>query len=133
MEKQVYPAKLENLETMMNFIVERAKALGFDNKKIYQIRLAAEEVLVNVINYAYPDKNGNLQITLRTKGNAGIEVEVADWGLPFDPLAAPEPNTCAPLEEREIGGLGIYLMRKFMDEVYYKREGDRNILTFVKY
>ena len=132
MEKLTIPAKLENLEAMLEFIVERAGTLGFDEKKKFQIKLAAEEALVNVINYAYPDKNGNIEITLTSRNNEALEIEIIDWGFAFDPLSLPEPNICAPLEERQIGGLGIHLIRKIMDEVRYKREDDRNILSLVK-
>ncbi len=132
MEKTVLPAKLENLESMLEFILGKAKTLGFDDKKIYQIQLAAEEVLVNIINYAYPDKNGDIEITITPKENEALEIEIADWGFAFDPLSLPEPDLCAPLEERKIGGLGIYLLRKIMDEVSYKRQDERNILCLVK-
>jgi sigma-B regulation protein RsbU (phosphoserine phosphatase) len=133
MKKLNLPAKLENLETMLTFINEEAVSLGFDSKKLNHIRLAAEEVLVNVINYAYPDKEGNIEIALIHKRGGGLEVEVKDWGLTFNPLSMPAPDIRAPLHERKIGGLGIYLVRKLMDEVSYQRQGERNILTFVKY
>ncbi len=132
MAKLLLPAKLENLEAMMEFIRKAAIDQGFDTKQINHIELASEEVLVNIINYAYPDRTGDIEITLTPQENKGLEIKVIDWGLAFDPLSLPEPDTCAPLEERKIGGLGVYLLRKLMDEVYYKREDSRNILTFVK-
>lgn len=132
MEKLVLPARLENLELMLKFIKEAAAALGFDDKKINQIQLASEEVLVNIINYAYPDKNGNIEINYSVKEPKGLEVEILDWGILFNPLELPQPDITAPIEDRKIGGLGIHLVRKIMDEVSYKREQERNILTFVK-
>lgn len=133
MQKLVLPAKLENLNAMLEFIIEEARNKRFDDKKIYQVRLVAEEVLVNIISYAYPGKNGDIEITLMPEESKGLKVEVRDSGIPFDPLSRPDPDINAPIEERDIGGLGVYLMRKLMDEVNYKREGDRNILTFIKY
>jgi anti-sigma regulatory factor (Ser/Thr protein kinase) len=133
MKKLELAAKLENLESMLTFIRKEAEGLGFDSKKLNQIQLAAEEVLVNVINYAYPDKDGNIEITLIPKDTRGLEVEVVDWGFAFDPLSMPDPDICANLEKRKIGGLGIYLVRKLMDEVNYQRQGECNILTFIKY
>ena len=62
-----------------------------------------------------------------------LMIQIMDWGIAFDPLSLPEPDIEAPIEERKIGGLGIYMMRNIMDEVLYKREGDRNILTLVKH
>jgi anti-sigma regulatory factor (Ser/Thr protein kinase) len=132
MSQLILPAKLENLDSMIKFIMDEADALGFDEKNRFQIRLAAEEILVNIINYAYPDKPGDIEITLTPKENKGLEIEVVDWGFAFNPLAQEEPKTCAPLEERKIGGLGIFLTRKVMNDVRYRRDNDRNIMTLIK-
>jgi anti-sigma regulatory factor (Ser/Thr protein kinase)/CRP-like cAMP-binding protein len=132
MERLTLPAKLENLEKMFAFIREAARRQGFIIEELNKIQLACEEALVNVINYAYPDKNGDLEITCANKDKE-LEIEITDSGLAFDPLSLPEPNINAPIEERRIGGLGIYMIRKIMDEVRYKRDADRNILTMVKY
>ncbi len=132
MAKMLFSAKLENLEAMMEFIRKTAIDQGFDTKQLNHIELASEEVLVNIINYAYPDRTGDIEITLTPQENKGLEIQVVDWGLAFDPLSVPEPDICVPPQERKIGGLGVYLLRKIMDEVYYKREDNRNILTFIK-
>ena len=126
------PAKLENLESMLQFIRNGAEQQGFSGKEINKIQVAAEEALVNVISYAYPDDGGDVEIRCNAKGAEGLVIEIIDWGIPFDPLSLPEPDIEAPPEEREVGGLGIHIMRNIMDEVSYKREGDRNILTLVK-
>jgi len=126
------PAKLENLESMLQFIRNGAEQQGFSGKEINKIQVAAEEALVNVISYAYPDDGGDVEISCDAKGAEGLVIEIIDWGIPFDPLSLPEPDIEAPPEEREVGGLGIHIMRNIMDEVSYKREGDRNILTLVK-
>jgi serine/threonine-protein kinase RsbW len=133
MERIVLAAKIENLESMLEFITAQARTLGFDDKRINQIQLASEELLINIINYAYPDKNGEIEITCRPKQAKGLEVEIADSGIPFNPLTQPQPDINAPLEDRKIGGLGIHLVRNTMDGVNYKRQGGRNILTFIKY
>ena len=133
MKQLILPAVLKNLEAMMALITDEAKSLGFDEKKLYHIKLAAEEVLVNIINYAYPDKHGDIELTVSTRGHDGIEVVVVDRGIVFDPLSLPEPDIHASMEKRKIGGLGVFLVRKLMDEVTYRREEDRNILTFVKF
>jgi len=133
MPKIVFAAKLENLEPMLDFIGQRAKGLGFDAKKLNGIRLASEEALVNVINYAYPDKQGSMEIAYDSKDDKRLVVEIIDWGIPFNPLLMPEPDIESPVERRKIGGLGIYLARSIMDEVSYRREEDRNILTLIKY
>jgi anti-sigma regulatory factor (Ser/Thr protein kinase) len=133
MEKLVLPAKLENLQAMLEFVKKGARSKGFDDKKINHMQLAAEEVLVNIINYAYPGRTGDVEIRLMLEESKGLKVEVIDSGIPFNPLARPEPDINAPIEQRNIGGLGVYLLRRLMNEITYKREGERNILTFTKY
>jgi serine/threonine-protein kinase RsbW len=133
MERLVLAAKLENLNSMIDFIKDGARSKGFDEKKINQVQLAAEEVLVNIINYAYPDKNGEIEIILKPEENKGFVVEVIDSGIAYNPLLRPDPDVNLPMEKREIGGLGVYLLRKLMDKVSYKRENNSNILTFIKY
>ena len=131
METRVFPAKIEHMEAMLSFINEGAKACDFDEKKIFSLRLACEEALVNVINYAYPGKDGELVVTYRIKEGNDLEIEIKDAGIPFDPLAKSMPDINAPLLERKIGGLGIYLIRKTMDAVSYRREDDKNIFTLL--
>jgi len=126
-------AKLENLEPMLAFIEQGAKKLGFNAQKLNRMHLTAEEALVNIINYAYPDKQGNIEITYEIKEDMRFVVEIIDWGIPFDPLSLPKPDVEAPLGKRNVGGLGIYLIRTIMDEVSYRRDQDRNILTLTKY
>jgi anti-sigma regulatory factor (Ser/Thr protein kinase) len=127
------PAIMDNLYPALDFIKQHARDLGFDEKKIYWIQLASEEVLANIINYAYKDSKGNMEITCTVKEGKGLKVQVVDWGISFDPLQMSEPDIRAPMENRKIGGLGVYLLRQTMDEVDYKRQDDKNILTFVKY
>ena len=118
---------------MVGFIGDCAEKQGFDQKTIHQIHLACEEALVNVIHYAYPDGYGNIEITYDLNEEKGFVIEIIDRGIPFNPLSLPEPDIGASIEDRTIGGLGIYMMRNIMDEVTYKREQGRNILTLIKY
>lgn len=132
MEKVTFPAKLENLDLMIASILKSADSVGFNEKNKSQIRLASEEVLVNIINYAYPGTSGAIELTLNPKPKESLEIVFTDWGVAFDPLSLPVPNVCAPLDKRKIGGLGVYLVRKVMDEVRYKREGECNTFTVMK-
>lgn len=133
MAKLILPAKMQSFESMMQFIEDGAKSQGFDVKDVNQIKIAAEEALVNVINYAYHDEGGEVEINCDTKEGKGLVIEVIDRGAPFDPTSIPEPDINAPIEDRRIGGLGVYMMQQLMDEVSYRRDGDRNILTLAKY
>ncbi len=123
---------MENLEKMFGFIREAAGRQGFAAEMIDKIQLACEEALVNVINYAYPGKEGELEITC-FNSESFLEIGINDSGIPFNPLSLPDPDIHAPIEARRIGGLGIFMMKKIMDEVRYKRENERNMLTLVKY
>ncbi|MBI4651633.1 ATP-binding protein [Candidatus Desantisbacteria bacterium] len=116
---------------MIQFIFDGAKKVGFDDAALNQIHLASEEVLINIINYAYPDKPGDIEISYEIE-NGQIIIEISDSGLPFDPLKKPDPDITLSLEERDIGGLGIFLTKKIMNEVIYRRENNKNILTMIK-
>ncbi len=134
MKTLTLPAKLENLETLIDFVLSAAEPLGFDQKLKYKLRLAAEEMIVNVISYAYPGTSG--EVTVATDiitEKDGISVEISDSGIPFNPLEKEDPDLTVPVKDRKIGGLGIFLLKEIMSEVSYRRENGRNILTFVKY
>ena len=132
MKRLVVPAKLENLDKAIDFILEEGKSLGFDGKKLSHIKLAAEEVIVNIISYAYPEGEGDIEINCSRRDDGALKIEIIDEGAPFDPLSLPEPDVNASLEERKICGLGIYLVRRVMDEMNYRREEGKNVLTLVK-
>ena len=96
---------------------------------IYNMKLALDEILTNVISYGYDDA-GEHQITARFSLEQGKwTAEVEDGGRPFNPLASPEANTQQSLETRPIGGLGIHLVRKLIDELEYRRQNDKNRLV----
>ena len=133
MEVLAVPATIENLERMIDFVVSAAKNLGFKSRDLNQIRLAGEEALVNVVNYAYPGREGTVEIRCAPAPQDGIIIEIVDAGIPFDPLAKAEPDLSLPMEQRQIGGLGISMIRKIMDKVAYRRDHDRNVLTLSKF
>lgn len=94
--------------------------------------LALEEHLTNVLSYGFQDK-GNHQIIVKLEVVAGeFLVEVQDDCRPFNPLARPEVDTSIPLDQKPIGGLGVHLIRRFMDHVEYRREGGKNIFSMRK-
>jgi serine/threonine-protein kinase RsbW len=91
-----------------------------------------KETLTNIISYGYRD-NREHQVKVRLSVQlAEVSVEIEDDGQPFNPLEAPEPDITKPLEERKIGGLGIHLVRKLMDRLEYKGQGERSLLTIKK-
>ncbi len=132
MENLKLPAKLENLKKMFDYIREAASRQGFTEEQTNKIQLASEEALVNVINYAYTPNTGDVEIQCDNKENS-IEITIMDEGIPFDPLSIPDPDILVPIEERKVGGLGIFMIKEIMDDVKYKRVDDKNILTLIKY
>lgn len=134
MEKQIkLPAIQEKYDEMSDFIKKSLRELGFEEDFINKVALASEEILVNIINYAYPDSTGDLSIECRkNKDSQGVTIVFMDRGISFDPLKKIDPDITIPVEEREIGGLGIFMVKKLMDSVKYDRLNDKNILTIVK-
>jgi anti-sigma regulatory factor (Ser/Thr protein kinase) len=130
MHKATFFSKLERLPSMLEWV--RSHLSAIPAKEAHKIEVAAEEVLVNIIHYAYPKKEGKIEICLKGSVDA-IHIEIHDWGCPFNPLEqGPSVDVGAPAEEREPGGLGIYLIQQIMDEVSYRRDGDANVLILLK-
>ena len=133
MSKFVFDANFDNLDEIREIVAEAARQVGFSDKEIYAIQLAADEASSNIIEHAYAGvKGGKLEIDISTS-DTKLKIIMRDHGKPFDPASVPEPNVKADLSERKIGGLGMYLMRKLMDEVSYESSPETgNILTMIK-
>jgi phosphoserine phosphatase RsbU/P len=124
--------QLSELDRFSQTLSEFGQRHGLTSKVMHDLNLAMEEILTNIISYGYKDERDH-EITVRLSAQLGeVSVEIEDDGQPFNPLEAPEPDITKPLEERKIGGLGIHLVRKLMDGVEYKRQGERNLLTIKK-
>ena len=126
-------AHLSSLAAIMSYIRSEAIRCGMGEKALSKLELACEEAVVNIISYAYPQKKGELFIQCAKEGHR-FEITMRDQGLPFNSIDAEvNPQIDKPLDERRIGGLGIYLIRKAIDEASYQRIGDENVLrlTFV--
>ncbi len=120
-------AKIENLNGANDFVEEYADLFGLPAKKKFGLLLALEEAFVNICGYAYPDGEG--EVELSCAGNDDVlTLEIADRGKPFDVLSLPDPDLTLDIMDRPIGGLGIYFIRTLSDSVSYRRENERNIL-----
>lgn len=124
------PAKLQHLEQLIDVVANCAREQGITQNKIGEIQVAVEEALVNVINYAYKDGEGDVEVTCMLDDEKFI-IEIIDSGFPFDLLSLQDPDISLDVSERNIGGLGIYLIKRLMDHVAHTREDDKNILTLV--
>jgi len=121
-------ARMERLEQLVQFVARHAEAAGFPIRRIKEIELATEEVLVNIVSYAYPDNEGPVSIQCWADNAARLVLEISDNGVPFNLLDVPDPDVTARFSDRQVGGLGIFFVKQMADEARYRREGDRNIL-----
>jgi len=124
-------AKVENLETVLEFVSQNLDESNFQMKERMQICVAVEEIFVNISNYAYNPETGGAIIRISV-GNEVI-VEFEDGGKPYNPLEKEDPDITLNAQQRDIGGLGIYMVKNIMDVVEYKHENGKNILTIRKY
>lgn len=133
MRKVKFPAQFQYLDEIRDFVAEIAKRGGFDNKEVYSIQLAADEAASNIIEHAYEGRPGEeIEITCEVK-NGLLTITMRDQGRTFDPGSVRPPNIKDDLSKRKIGGLGIYLMRKLMDDVHYEFvPGKGNLLILKK-
>lgn len=128
-----YAAKFEYLDEIREFVGDIARSGGFSDKDVYNIQLATDEAASNIIEHAYENvSDGILELSCGIQGDA-IKIILIDRGESFDPSEVPLPDLKADLSDRKIGGLGIFLMRKLMDEVHYEPKPDKsNVLTMIK-
>lgn len=124
-------AKVENFDICASFIEEQMEAAGFESKAIIKMITACEEIIVNVMNYAYADGEGDLEISF-SDGEGFIKIIFIDNGKQFNPLDKPDADISLSADEREIGGLGIHMVRRLVDDVNYEYSNNQNILTLMK-
>lgn len=126
------PAQTERLPEVLAFVEEQLEEAGCPMKAQMQISVATEEVYVNIASYAYAPGSGMATIRLELTQEPAVVLTFIDSGIAFNPLEKEDPNVNLPAEERQIGGLGIFMTKKTMDEVRYERAEDRNVLTLIK-
>ena len=133
MEKSIVLAnEISEISRLNGFIEEIGEEFGLTPDVVFNLNLVLEEAVVNVINYAYP-KEDHQWIYLSAKLQEGsIILVLTDTGKEFDPTMAPEADITLSADEREIGGLGIFLIRQIMNEVRYERIEGKNVLTLEK-
>ena len=129
-------AVTDNLDTVLDFINEQLETMGCTMKNQIQIDMAVEELFVNIAHYAYKGGVGKARIlTGEDPGSREpgiLRITLIDWGVPFNPLEKKDPDISLSVEDREIGGLGIFMAKKVMDHMDYSYEEGRNILTMTK-
>jgi serine/threonine-protein kinase RsbW len=130
----IFPARFENLEKICDFVDEIAKQAGFDDMARYGIKTAVDEACSNIIDHAYGGEGrGDIECTCKTIDDE-IKVILRDHGRSFDPETVPEPDLSSQIENRKERGLGLYFMRKLMDEIHFEfSDKNGNVLTMIKY
>ena len=127
-------AKIENLDKVLAFLDTELENIDCPMKEQMQLDVAVEEIFVNIASYAYQPGEGDALIQLeKLEGPDRIVVTFTDSGIPYDPLAKEDPDVTLSAEERQIGGLGIYMVKKSMDEMAYEYKDEKNILKIAKY
>ena len=133
MKELTIEAAVDNLDAVLAFVEEALGPAKCPPKTRVQIDLAVEEIFVNIAHYAYAPETGMATVRVETTEDpAGVAITFMDRGVPYDPLAREDPDVTMAAEERQIGGLGVYMTKKIMDDVSYLYSGGQNILTMKK-
>ncbi len=126
-------ALVENLTQVTAFVNNHLEAIDCPMKAQMQIELAVEEIFVNIANYAYAPEKGRATVRVEVMDDpVTVTITFIDRGVPYDPLAKEDPDVTLSAQERKIGGLGIFMTKKAMDDVSYEYKDGQNILTLIK-
>ena len=127
-------ATTENLYQALGFVDEQLEQMECSPAVQMRIDLVVEELFVNVAHYAYAPETGSVTISIETEGNSkAVVISMEDSGVPYDPLAKEDPDVTLAAQDRQIGGLGIFMIKKNVDDIHYERKDGKNILTFKKF
>ena len=132
MEKSLtVKSELIEIEKVRIFLAETLEGLELSEEVYYLIELSLLEMCINIVRYAYPEEKGEIFLKIWTQDEK-IFFEIRDWGIPFDPREAPEPDIQEMVNQGQTGGLGIFLSRQLMNGFEYRREDNQNILIMYK-
>lgn len=133
MKTVTFLGRYDSLAGIASYVREAAQQAGLDNLAQYQVETAVDEACTNIIEYAYQgENNGDIECTCVVTENE-LTVILIDHGIPFNPTEIPEPDTDAPLKKRSTQGLGLYIMRQWMDEIHFEfTQNCGNVLRMVK-
>ena len=126
--ERTFVASLDTIPAMIEFVSSTAETFGVHPKRVMHLELAVEEATANICSYAYEIPPGEVTIKISREPEL-FRIELIDSGVPFDPMAMETPDLKAELESRQVGGLGVFLIRRMLDDVHYSRSGAQNILS----
>ena len=134
MKKITVEAVLENLQTVIDFATEQLETRDCPMKTSMQLELVIEEIFVNISTYAYHPEIGSSTFCIEFEENpTAVLMTFIDGGKPYNPLEKADPDTTLDLDERDVGGLGIFLVKKNVDEIAYEYADGKNILRMRKF
>lgn len=123
------PARLESMPEVRSFLKERASGWNLNAELTGRMELALEEALVNISRYAYLDQHGDVEVHCRLSKEGQLHLEIHDWGTPYNPLERARPDPSQDLASRKVGGWGVELMRRMVDDLKYTYSRGQNILS----
>ena len=133
MKKIVLAAQINHLDEVLDFINAELESNDVPMKTVMQLDVAVEEIFVNIAHYAYAPNIGDARVTVDIKEEPRcVEITFSDSGKPYNPLLREDPDVTQGVEERQIGGLGIFVVKKTMDQVTYRYENGQNVLSICK-
>lgn len=132
MKELTLQAVIENMPQLMLWLDSQLEAMDCPARAQVQLDIAADELFSNIANYAYEGSVGDVTVCLEKLDPPAIRLTFVDQGKPYDPLQTEDPNTTLSAEQRQPGGLGIYMVKKSMDAMTYQYQDRKNILTILK-
>ena len=124
---------LTELDALFQHVERFGNLVGLPKKQIFQINLALDELFTNIVSYGYTDNKTHwIKFNLRADSDA-VKIRIEDSGIAFDPVGTSTSGSAPPLEDCKIGGLGLHIVKKIMDQIDYTRKGNKNIITIKKY
>lgn len=128
----VVPARYDRIRQICDFVVDAAQSAGLDESAVFHCQIAVDEACTNIIEHGYEGEDKGQIETICTIVPGSLTIELIDEAPPFDITQVPDPKLDRPLEDMTIGGLGIYFVKKTMDEVVFEHRGGKNYLTLIK-
>lgn len=133
MKELTIAATVENIEVVTDFVNQQLEELACPMKAQMQINIAIDELFSNIVHYSYNPEIGQATVRVEVMENPlAVSITFIDNGVPYDPLSKEDPDLTLSAEERQIGGLGIYMVKKSMDEITYEYKDGQNILSIKK-
>lgn len=124
--------RLSELDVLCEHLSDFCKGAGVSKRRTFEINLALDELFTNIISHGFRDEQEHHVRVTCTKARGVLKITIEDDGIPFNPAAAPHPNLKCAFRDREVGGLGIHLIRSYMDRIEYTRKNDKNVLVLTK-